>query len=265
MFPGYSTCQSEAAHYGHGLAQGNLYAPYFGLNGGIGSSGGAFLASSSGGLGASGGALAAQRSANQSTVDEPLRVIHVTTCAAQGGIEQWLQSLAKFSDPQRLKFTRCVVTGDYIEPQIAKSYRMPLEVGGRESVLRACRDCDVMLVSDSAGIVEFAHEIKPPLCVMVAHGDGHWTRSRLAWLRPAIDHVIAVSELVKKVVCDGFPTTVIHNGVEHGRAQADWHRPPIAADCCFGMGETAAWSSTLHSRLPSTSCAPGSRNCRARL
>jgi glycosyltransferase involved in cell wall biosynthesis len=162
-----------------------------------------------------------------------LRVIHVTTCAAQGGIEQWLQSLIKFADPARLKFVRCVVTGDCVDPQVAKSYRVPLEFGGKESVLRACRDCDVLLVSDPAGLGPIVAEIDPPVCVMVAHGDGHWTRSRLAWMQPAIDHVIAVSELVKQIVCEGFPTTVIHNGVDAARLAASMGRN--AARAKFGF------------------------------
>lgn len=237
---GYPMTYPFSGQQQSGLANGNLYAPYFSQLGGPWTSGGMGGPWASGGFGslqASGGSQVGSQvgslAARNVAAGQPLRVIHVTTCTAQGGIEQWLQSLIKFADPGRLKFVRCVVTSDYVDPHMAKSYRVPLEVGGRDSVLRACRDCDVLLVSDSAGMVEFAHEIKPPLCVMVAHGDGHWTRTRLEGMRPAVKHVVAVSDLVKKVVCHGFPTTVIHNGVDAARLSASMGRD--AARAKFGF------------------------------
>ncbi len=248
--PLYASVDPETRSHELAMLYDNSYAQCLLANGGATTSGGFDACSTSGGFGswatsggwecsagglgtlaASGGRAGLPR--HHSHGQSPLRVIHVTTCAAQGGIEQWLQSLMKFADPSRLKFVRCVVTGDCVDPQVAKGYRVPLEFGGKESVLRACRDCDVLLISDPAGIATYAHELDPPVCVMVAHGDGHWTRSRLHWMSPAIDHVVAVSELVKQIVCDGFPTTVIHNGVDAGRLAASMGRD--AARAKFGF------------------------------
>lgn len=231
-WPGYPIDYPGIGQQRLGVAHGNLYESCFMSQGGLSASGGFEAASASGGLW-NGGTGPARSFARTVPDGQPLRVIHVTTCTAQGGIEQWLQSLIKFADPTRLKFTRCVVTSDYVEPDLARSYRVPLEVGGHDTVLRACRDCDVLLVSDSAGIVEFAHEIKPPLCVMVAHGDGHWTRSRLEGMRPAINHVVAVSDMVKNAVCRDFPTTVIHNGVDAGRLASSMGRDAARAKLGF--------------------------------
>ena len=241
--PLYASVDPETRSHELAMLYDNSYARCFLAEGGLRTSGGfgAFATSggwesSAGGSGiltASGGRSSLHHPRQNGHGQPPLRVIHVTTCAAQGGIEQWLQSLMKFADPARLKFVRCVVTGDCVDPQVAKGYRVPLEFGGKESVLRACRDCDVLLVSDPAGIAEFAHELDPPVCVMVAHGDGHWTRSRLHWMSSAIDHVVAVSELVKQIVCDGFPTTVIHNGVDASRLAASMGRD--AARAKFGF------------------------------
>lgn len=241
--PLYACVDPETRSHELAMLYDNPYAQCFLAEGGLRTSGGFGACATSGGwessaggpgiLTASGGRTGLPSRHHHGHGQPPLRVIHVTTCAAQGGIEQWLQSLMKFADPSRLKFVRCLVTGDCIDPQVTKGYRVPLEFGGKESVLRACRDCDVLLVSDPAGIAEFADEIDAPVCVMVAHGDGHWTRSRLKWMHPAIDHVVAVSELVKQIVCDGFPTTVIHNGVDASRLSASMGRD--AARAKFGF------------------------------
>ena len=169
------------------------------------------------------------------SLTRPLRVIHVGSCMVQGGIEQWLQGLIRFANPQRLKFVRCLVTSQYVDPRLAKQLGVPLEIGcQREGVLRACRDCDVLLVSDPAGVHQWISEAPPPLCVMVAHGDGHWTAQRLGWIRPAADHFVAVSEQVKSNVCEGLPSTVIRNGIDASRLSRSLSREQSRARFGFG-------------------------------
>ena len=49
-----------------------------------------------------------------------LRLLHVGPCFMNGGSEQHLIALAKFLDPQRVRFERCLVTGrKYLDPELA--------------------------------------------------------------------------------------------------------------------------------------------------
>jgi glycosyltransferase involved in cell wall biosynthesis len=132
----------------------------------------------------------------------------------RAGIESWLKSLVRFANPRRLRFTRCVVTSSLSDPRVMREMPVPVEVGGCESVQRAARDCDVLLVSGPAEVASWLGDHRPPLCVGVAHGDAVWTRNILERCAPAFDHVIAVSRTVEERVCQGFHSTVIYNGVD---------------------------------------------------
>jgi Glycosyl transferases group 1 len=145
---------------------------------------------------------------------EPLRVIHVSNVMLPAGIDNWLTGLIRYSDPRRIRFLRCVVTTDQVDMSQLSLMGIPVEIGGRESVRRACLDSDVLLISDPGDEPDWVDEIRANLRVFVAHGDGPWTRARMERLAPAIDHVIAVSHQVHETVCEGFPTTVILNGVD---------------------------------------------------
>jgi len=130
------------------------------------------------------------------------------------GIDKWLTALIRHSDPRRVKFLRCVVTSDNVDwKQLARA-GVPVEIGRRDSIRRACADCDVLLISDPGEAAEWVDEVRAKLCVYVAHGDGEWTRTRMERLAPAIHHVVAVSNRVQRTVCNGFPSTVIPNGVD---------------------------------------------------
>ena len=72
-------------------------------------------------------------------------------------------------------------------------------------------------------------DLPPKLCVFVAHGEAWWTRHLLDGCQPVVDHVVAVSRRVKERVTDGFPTTIIPNGVDSARlARAPGPRPSSA-------------------------------------
>ncbi len=144
----------------------------------------------------------------------PLRVIHIGTHLLPAGIEHWLAALIQFADPRRLQFLRCVVTSGHVDSRMASRLGVPIEVGGRDSVRRAAADADVLLLSSPAEAAEWLADARPPLCVIVAHGDGPWTRSILDSCAPIVDHVVAVSGRVEQAVCGGFPTTVILNGID---------------------------------------------------
>ena len=147
-------------------------------------------------------------------MERPLRVIHVGQCLVRAGIERWLYGLLRFASPQHLKFLRCVVTSPLYDPQVLRELPVPVELGGRESVRRAAQDCDILLVSGPAEVGDWLANCRPPLCVGVAHGTAIWSRRVLEGCRPVLDHVVAVSQAVQDSVCEGFPSSVIYNGID---------------------------------------------------
>jgi glycosyltransferase involved in cell wall biosynthesis len=89
-----------------------------------------------------------------------------------------------------------------------------VEVGGVESVQRAARDCDVMMISGPADLGEWLADNRPPVCVSIAHGDGALTREIMQSCTPILDHIVAVSPRVRQMTCDGVAASVIYNGVD---------------------------------------------------
>jgi glycosyltransferase involved in cell wall biosynthesis len=145
---------------------------------------------------------------------DPLRVIHVNVAMFPAGIDKWLTALVRCSDPRRVKFLRCVVTGDHIDRKQIARVGVPVEIGRRDSIRRACEDCDVLLVSDPGETPDWVEDVQAKLCVFVAHGEWSWSRARLDWMAAVVHHVVAVSSGVQRAVCGGYPSTVIPNGVD---------------------------------------------------
>jgi glycosyltransferase involved in cell wall biosynthesis len=81
-----------------------------------------------------------------------------------------------------------------------------------------------------------AHQ-RPRLCVFIAHGTGDWTRDFLDGSSRVVDHVIAVSRAVQQDVCNGFPTTVISNGVDAARLAQSQSRRDVRASLGFSEGD----------------------------
>ena len=144
----------------------------------------------------------------------PLRVVHVGQFMYRAGIESWLKFLIRWVDPSRIDFLRCIVTSKVVDPTVMAELGVPVEVGAAESVRRAAAGCDVMLVSGPPELADWLSEIRPPLCIFIAHGESTFTSRILNATAPVIDHVIAVSQRVQKMVCEGFQSTVIYNGVD---------------------------------------------------
>jgi hypothetical protein len=155
-----------------------------------------------------------RRHASPPLVDRPLRVIHVGQYMVRAGIEIWLRALIRLADPRHLVFQRCVVTSALSDRRVIGEMPVPVEVGGQRSVRRAAEDCDVLLVSGPQEVAGWLEGIRPRVCVVVAHGDTIWTRKILESCSPVIDHVVAVSKNVQAKVCNGFPSSVIYNGVD---------------------------------------------------
>ncbi|MCC9602336.1 glycosyltransferase family 4 protein [Stieleria sp. JC731] len=154
-------------------------------------------------------------------IGRPLRIAHLNAALIPAGIEYWLASLARYSNPARLQFLRSVVVTNWVDPRQISRMGMPVEIGGRESVMRAAKDCDIMLISDpgprSHEVCQWLKESPPPISIFIAHGDADYTRDRLSKVGEAVDHIIAVTEHVREEVCEGWPVSVVLNGVDPHR------------------------------------------------
>jgi len=168
---------------------------------------------------------------------DALRVIHISSAMMPAGIDKWLTGLVRHSDRRRLKFTRCIVTSDNVDRKQLARLGVPVEIGGRDSIRRAAADCDVMLISDPGPDPDWVEDMRAKLCVIVAHGDGPWTRERLDRMAPVTDHVVAVSERVRRAVCNGFPSTVIPNGVDPLHLTRSRPRDAVRASLGFQPGD----------------------------
>lgn len=168
----------------------------------------------------------------------PLRVIHVGQSMVRAGIEQWLIGLARFLDPGRVKLVRCVATvPEHIDPGVVaeiEALGVPVEVGWRDTVRKAAGECDVLLCWGPDVLGEWLADCRPPLCVMVAHGEGPWTRRIIDGCRPSIDHVVAVSRRVWEHNCRDIPSSVIPNGVDASHLARTMARDEIRRRLGFG-------------------------------
>jgi glycosyltransferase involved in cell wall biosynthesis len=110
---------------------------------------------------------------------------------------------------------KCVATAaDEVDPTVTAEMGVPVEVGGADIVRRAARESDILLCWGPQQLGEWLAPAAAPLCVVVAHGEGPWTRQIIDGCAPVADHVVAVSRRVGERVLTGLPTTVIPNGVD---------------------------------------------------
>ncbi len=149
-----------------------------------------------------------------SSLGRPLRVIHISLCLCRGGTESWLLTLRKFLNPQRARLTRCVVVNPtHMDPAVVRELNVPVEAGGVESVRRAARDCDV-LISWGSPLAQVLGDVRPPVGIVVAHGDSDWTREMAQLAAPVTDCFVAVSQRVAKRLGSALPVRVIPNGID---------------------------------------------------
>jgi glycosyltransferase involved in cell wall biosynthesis len=169
--------------------------------------------------------------------ERALTLIHVGPCLVRGGAEQWLVDLARFLDPRKIRILRAIATeADLTDPHLTAELPIPVEVGQAETVQQAARECDI-LVSWGIGLNDWLKDCRPRLSVVIAHGDGPWTRNVLNGSNQIIDHVIAVSQAAKNLVCQEFPTSVIHNGVDCSRLGRTRSREAVRASLGFQPGD----------------------------
>jgi glycosyltransferase involved in cell wall biosynthesis len=161
-------------------------------------------------------------------------VTHVGPCILRGGAETWLQGLARFLDPARVRLERCLVTDPgLIDPQVSAEMGLPVEIGSRDAVRQASRDSDVLLCWGPPELADWLGDSRPRLAVFVAHGEGAWTRYVLGRCAPVLDHVVGVSRWVSERLSTPLPLTCIPNGVDAARLGPT--RPRAATRAALGF------------------------------
>lgn len=166
-----------------------------------------------------------------------LRLLHVGPCFMNGGSEQHLIALAKFLDPQRVRFERCLVTGrKHLDANLAARMPVPVTWADADTIRRAVGQCDVLLTWGLA-MNDLLGDVRPKLGVFLAHGETDWTRATLLQSGRCVDHVIAVSRRVAQRVCPGFDHTVVLNGVDTARLAATGSRDQVRARYGFSPGD----------------------------
>jgi glycosyltransferase involved in cell wall biosynthesis len=148
-------------------------------------------------------------------LSRPLRVTHVGQSMVRAGIENWLKGLMRFLDPRRVRIVKCIATAaEEVDLTVTAEMGVPVEVGGADVVRRAARESDILLCWGPRQLGDWLAPAAPPLCVVVAHGEGPWTRQIIDGCAPVADHVVAVSRRVGERISTGIPTSIISNGVD---------------------------------------------------
>lgn len=167
----------------------------------------------------------------------PLRVVHVGPCMLRGGAERWLSDLVRFLDPERVELVRAIATRpDQIDLDLVSGLRFPVSVGQADVVRSAASQCDVLLAW-GLELNDLLGDVRPPLSIYLAHGDGEWTNRMLRGSDKVVDHVVAVSRRVADRCCQGFPATVIWNGVDSARLGCTQPRETTRAALGVGPGD----------------------------
>ncbi len=146
----------------------------------------------------------------------PLRLAFIGPPLTIGGVDQHTRGLAKFFDRDVIRATKYLIVQDHGGRKGDDHDRgLPVQYCDPSDIPQATKDCDVVLIW-GAGFNKWLKGCKA-IKVFLAHGESGWTRRCLESSSQVVDHVVAVSQRVKRQVCDGFPTTVILNGVDAAR------------------------------------------------
>jgi len=159
-------------------------------------------------------------------VGRPLRIVCLGPSFQLGGVGQQTLSLARYFHPNRARITRCLVTRDDADGhRRLAGMGIPVERATPSRLEQAAGEADIFLLWGD----HFDRTLpkQRPTCVFVAHGESAWTRQGLERSRGVVDHVIAVSERVRKRVCGGFETTTILNGIDPSRLAATRPRQAV--------------------------------------
>lgn len=150
----------------------------------------------------------------------PLRAAYAGMAFQVGGVEQHLLSLAKFFNPQRVKFEKYLCTiPAAINSRMAANAPFAVEPADARKIREAADEYDVLMLWGQ-GFNGWVPTNRKAATVFIAHGESKWCRDTLVQSDQVTDHAIAISDRVLKRVCAGFPTTLIYNGVDAARLAA---------------------------------------------
>lgn len=167
----------------------------------------------------------------------PLRVAYAGMAYQVGGVEQHLLSLVKFFDPRRVKFEKYLCTiPSAINPRLVAQAPFAVEAANADQVRAAADEYDVLMLWGQ-GFNGWIPATRKAATVFVAHGESQWCRDTLIQSSQVTDHAIAISRRVLKKVCAGFPSTLIHNGVDTARLATTCSREAARERLGFAPGD----------------------------
>jgi glycosyltransferase involved in cell wall biosynthesis len=166
----------------------------------------------------------------------PLKVVCVGPTFRVGGVRQHALALAKFLNPERVQIKEFVVT-EQAASAGRRDSRMPAPVtpASTSTIQRVSEASDILLMWGAGynGRIPAGRAVR----VFLAHGESWWTRNALEESSRVIDHVIAVSDQVRRSICNGFPTTTILNGVDTARLGQTAAREDLRRRFAFSEGD----------------------------
>lgn len=168
------------------------------------------------------------------TPRSPLRIVCIGPSFQVGGVRQHALALARFLDPARACITEFVVTEapQAPRPGHARAWSPAVTFADDATLKRVSQECDVLLMWGTG--FNDRNLGDRPLRIFLAHGESPWTGHALQESSRVVDHVIAVSDRVRRAVCQGFPTTTILNGVDSARLTQTADRTTLRRRFAFG-------------------------------
>ena len=121
---------------------------------------------------------------------KPLRLIHVGPCFMNGGVEQQTLSLAKFFDPRRIDFVKCLVTNpELLSERAAAAMPIPVEYCAPPTCIASPTSAMSCCSGETASTSGCGRPV--PRCVSssrTANRGGrprHWQRAIKSWTMPS--------------------------------------------------------------------------------
>ncbi|MHB8955860.1 MAG: glycosyltransferase family 4 protein [Pirellulaceae bacterium] len=181
-----------------------------------------------------GGYLPQQHLDEDWTLPDALRVAHLGPCFLQGGAEQQAIDLLHALRPSRARIERFLVMHpELISAAKAASATVPVEVVDGNAIRKAVNEFDIVLCWGLELDAVLAGIPRTARTIYIAHGMGEWVNRQLMSSVHSTDHVVAVSELVRRSLCCSLPVTVIPNGVDAKRIAASRPRREVRSELGF--------------------------------
>lgn len=176
----------------------------------------------------------------------PVRAALLTPVLQVGGAEQWLLSLVKRCDRERLRWTGIALTGDApVDGDFCREVAAHVPVHGagdvdgacvvrsataREALLAAAKDADVLVTWGLGDLGDLLDTLDIPI-VYVSHGSGDWSANCARRVENTPVYLAAVSEASRGVFSPAMRNRVrvICNGIEIDRCTPTRSRAEVRA------------------------------------